>query len=49
MAEWCGFFPESGVVFVAPEGRMDLVGVWDEPGTFWHVGTAVTCSTRDAG
>ena len=50
LADWCGFFPESGVVFVAPEeGRLDFVGVWDEPGTFWHLGTAVTRSTKDAG
>ena len=50
LADWCGFFPKSGVVFVAPEeGRLDFVGVWDEPSTFWHVGTAVTCSTKDAG
>ena len=50
LADWCGFFLESGVVFAAPEeGRLDFVGVWDEPGTFWHAGTAVTNSTKDAG
>ena len=48
LAEWYGFFLESGVVFTAPEGRTDLVGVWDEPGMFWHAGTAVTHSTKDA-
>ena len=31
------------------KGRLDFVGVWDEPGMFWHVGTAVTRSTKDAG
>ena len=50
LADWCGFFPESGVVFEAPEeGRLDFVGVWDEPGTFWHAGTAVTRSTKVTG
>ena len=49
-AELCGFFPDSGVVFATPGGgRLDLVRVCEEPGTFWQVGTAVTCSTKDAG
>ena len=49
LANWCGFFPESGVVFAAPgRGRLDLVGVCEEPGTFWHEGTAVTRFTKDA-
>ena len=44
------FFPESGVVFAAPEGAwLGFVGVLDEPGTFWQAGTAMTCSTKDAG
>ena len=44
-------FPlESGVVFAAPEGGgLGFVGVLDEPGMFWQVGTAVTRSTKDAG
>ena len=50
LANWCDFFPESGVVFAAPErGGLDFVGVLDEPGTFWQVGMAVTRSTKDAG
>ena len=50
LADWCDFFPESGVVFAAPErGWLDLVRVLDEPGTFWQVGMAVTHSTKDAG
>ena len=41
LADWCGFLPESGVVFATPGGgRLDLVGVCEEPGTFWHAGTA---------
>ena len=44
------FFPESGVVFAAPErGWLGFVGVLDEPDTFWQAGTAVTHSTKDAG
>ena len=44
------FFPESGVVFAAPEGGwLGFVGVLDEPGTFWQAGMAVTRSTKDAG
>ena len=44
------FFPESGVVFAAPErGWLGFVGVLDEPNTFWQAGTAVTHSTKDAG
>ena len=27
LAEWCGFFPESGVVFADQEGRLVFVGV----------------------
>ena len=50
LANWCGFLPESGVVFATPGGgRLDLVGVCEEPGTFWHAGMAVTHSTKDAG
>ena len=50
LAEWCGFFLDSGVVFATPGGgRLDLVGVFEELGTFWHVGMAVTHSTKDAG
>ena len=50
LADWCDFFPESGVVFAAPDrGWLDFVGVLDEPGTFWQAGTAVTLSTKDAG
>ena len=50
LAEWCDFFPDSGVVFAAPgSGRLDLVGVFEEPGTFWQAGMAVTHSTKDAG
>ena len=50
LADWCGFLPESGVVFAAPGGgRLDLVGVCEEPSIFWHAGTAVTRSTKDAG
>ena len=50
LADWCGFLPESGVVFAAPGGgRLDLVGVFEKPGTFWHAGTAVTDSTKDTG
>ena len=49
LADWCDFFPESGVVFITPErGRLDFVGVLDEPGMFWQVGMAVTHSTKDA-
>ena len=30
------FFPESGVVFAAPEGAwLGFVGVLDKPGMFW--------------
>ena len=50
LADCCDFFPESGVVFTALEGGwLDFVGVLDEPGTFWGVGTAVTHSTKEAG
>ena len=50
LADWCGFFPESGVVFAAPGGgKLDLVGVCEEPGMFWHAGMAVIRSTKDAG
>ena len=49
LANWCDFFPESGVVFAALErGWLDFVGVLDETGMFWQVGTAVTHSTKDA-
>ena len=35
LAKLCGFFPDSGVVFATPGGgRLDLVGVCEEPGTF---------------
>ena len=50
LADWCDFLPESGVVFAAPGGgRLDLVRVCEEPSMFWHAGTAVTRSTKDAG
>ena len=50
LANWCGFLPESGVVFaVLGGGTLDLVGVFEEPGTFWHAGTAMTRSTKDTG
>ena len=50
LADWCDFFPESGVALIAPEGgSLDFVEVLDEPSTFWGVGTAVTCSTNEAG
>ena len=49
LADWCGFLPESGVVFATPGGgRLDLVGVCKESGMFWHAGMAVTRSTKDA-
>ena len=39
LADWCDFFPESGVVFATPErGWLDFVGVLDEPSTFWQAG-----------
>ena len=44
------FFPESGVVFAAPErGWLGFVGVLDELDTFWLAGMAVTHSTKDVG
>ena len=44
------FFPESGVVFAAPErGWLGFVGVLNEPDTAWQAGTAVTRSTKYAG
>ena len=50
LADWCDFFPESGVAFTAPEwGGLDFVRVLDEPGTFWGAGMAVTRSTNEAG
>ena len=50
LADWCDFFPESGVVFTTTErGRLDFVGVLDKPGTFWQANTAVTRSTKDTG
>ena len=50
LAELCGFFLDSGVVFATPGGeKLDLVGVCEEPGTFLQAGTAVTRSTKDTG
>ena len=50
LADWCDFFPESGVPFTTlAGGGLDFVRVLDEPGTFWGAGTAVTRSTNEAG